>query len=155
MPYSRAILRTNGESGPADTSPSPAGAGGCSGTGVAADRADAPTDSFSRSSSGDFSGCAGAGEAGAVRAGVGGAGAAAAGGAVAATCFAAAGAGAEAPFPGLSSILPTTVLMATVLPSSTNTSFSTPAAGEGISVSTLSVEISNSGSSPSHLSPWL
>src|SRR5689334_513891 len=47
----------------------------------------------------------------------------------------------------------TTVLIATVLPSCTITSLSVPAAGEGISVSTLSVEISNSGSSRSTCSP--
>ncbi len=47
----------------------------------------------------------------------------------------------------------TTVLMPTVLPSSTRISESVPAAGEGISVSTLSVEISNSGSSRSTCSP--
>jgi hypothetical protein len=39
------------------------------------------------------------------------------------------------------------VLIWTVLPASTLISESTPAAGEGISASTLSVEISNSGSS--------
>src|SRR5205085_570721 len=58
-----------------------------------------------------------------------------------------------APLP-LSSILPTMVLMATVFPSSTNTSDKTPATGAGISVSTLSVEISNSGSSRSTRSPF-
>src|ERR1700684_2693835 len=43
--------------------------------------------------------------------------------------------------------------MGTVWPSPTLISFSTPAEGEGISASTLSVEISNSGSSRSILSP--
>jgi hypothetical protein len=43
--------------------------------------------------------------------------------------------------------------MPTVFPSSTITSESVPAAGDGISVSTLSVEISNSGSSRSTRSP--
>src|ERR1039458_6988121 len=47
----------------------------------------------------------------------------------------------------------TTVLIPTVAPSSTSTSASVPAAGEGISVSTLSVEISNNGSSRSTRSP--
>ena len=61
--------------------------------------------------------------------------------------------GGRAPLPALSSIRPTTVLMPTVFPSSTSTSASVPAAGDGISVSTLSVEISNSGSSRSTLSP--
>src|SRR5664279_5110096 len=55
--------------------------------------------------------------------------------------------------PPASSIRATTVLMPTVLPSSTRTSASVPAAGEGISVSTLSVEISKSGSSRSMRSP--
>ena len=49
--------------------------------------------------------------------------------------------------------MPTTVLMATVVPGSTRISFRTPAAGAGISASTLSVEISNSGSSRSTVSP--
>src|SRR5258707_14577429 len=85
-----------------------------------------------------------------------GAGAAAAGfgacafaGAASGVC-AAAGAAAAAPAP---SIVATTVLMGTVCPSFTLMSFNTPAVGEGISASTLSVEISNSGSSRSTLSP--
>jgi hypothetical protein len=40
-------------------------------------------------------------------------------------------------------------LMGTVAPGCTRISFRTPAAGDGISASTLSVEISNSGSSRS------
>jgi hypothetical protein len=48
---------------------------------------------------------------------------------------------------------PTTALIATVVPSGTKISLRTPAAGEGISVSTLSVEISKSGSSRSTFSP--
>src|SRR6516225_100246 len=43
--------------------------------------------------------------------------------------------------------------MGTVWPSGILISFSTPAEGDGISASTLSVEISNSGSSRSTLSP--
>jgi len=43
--------------------------------------------------------------------------------------------------------------MGTVWPSVTLISFSTPAEGDGISASTLSVEISKSGSSRSILSP--
>src|SRR5580693_3504460 len=43
--------------------------------------------------------------------------------------------------------------MGTVCPSLTLISFSTPAEGDGISASTLSVEISKSGSSRSTLSP--
>src|ERR1043166_435689 len=65
---------------------------------------------------------------------------------------AAAGAGAEATLPA-ASMVATTVLMGTVWPSLTLISFSTPAVGDGISASTLSVEISKSGSSRSTLSP--
>src|SRR5215467_881260 len=65
---------------------------------------------------------------------------------------AAAGAGAAAALPA-ASMVATTVLMGTVWPSLTLISFSTPAEGEGISASTLSVEISKSGSSRSTLSP--
>ena len=43
--------------------------------------------------------------------------------------------------------------MATVVPGATRISLRTPAAGEGISASTLSVEISNRGSSRSTRSP--
>src|SRR4051812_22044131 len=57
----------------------------------------------------------------------------------------------EPPVP--SSMRATIVLMATVFPSSTRTSCRRPAPGEGISVSTLSVEISKSGSSRSTCSP--
>src|SRR5579863_620463 len=63
---------------------------------------------------------------------------------------AAAGAAAAAP---AASIVATTVLMGTVWPSAILISFRTPAEGEGISASTLSVEISKSGSSRSTLSP--
>jgi hypothetical protein len=49
----------------------------------------------------------------------------------------------------------TTVLIPTVAPSSILISLSTPATGDGISASTLSVEISNSGSSFSHRVPGL
>jgi hypothetical protein len=47
----------------------------------------------------------------------------------------------------------TTLLTGTVSPSLTEMSRTTPAAGEGISASTLSVEISNRGSSRSTASP--
>jgi len=47
----------------------------------------------------------------------------------------------------------TTLLIGTVSPSLTRISETTPAAGDGISASTLSVEISNSGSSRSTVSP--
>src|SRR4029079_13597894 len=80
-----------------------------------------------------------------------GAGAAAAGaGAGAGAC-----AGAEATASPSAPITPTTVLMGTVWPGSTRISFSTPAAGDGISASTLSVEISKRGSSRWTLSPTL
>ncbi len=52
-----------------------------------------------------------------------------------------------------SAMRPTTVLIPTVVPSCTRISPSVPADGDGISVSTLSVEISNSGSSRSTCSP--
>src|SRR5215470_6050825 len=65
---------------------------------------------------------------------------------------AAAGAAAAATLPA-ASIVATTVLMGTVWPSLILISFSTPAEGDGISASTLSVEISKSGSSRSTLSP--
>src|SRR6185437_16455668 len=67
---------------------------------------------------------------------------------------AAAGAGAALAAPAPSaSITPTTVLTCTVVPSGTLISFSTPADGAGISASTLSVEISNRGSSRCTFSP--
>ena len=52
-----------------------------------------------------------------------------------------------------SSMLQTTVLIWTVVPSAILISFRVPAAGEGISASTLSVEISKSGSSRWTVSP--
>src|SRR5215467_8260764 len=74
-----------------------------------------------------------------------------------ASALAGAGAGAGAGAPAVAepaaSIVATTVLMGTVWPSLTLISFSTPADGDGISASTLSVEISKSGSSRSTLSP--
>src|SRR5579859_6889463 len=81
-----------------------------------------------------------------------GAGAGAAAAAGAAFAGAGAGAGAAAAEPA-ASITATTVLMGTVWPSLTLISFNTPADGDGISASTLSVEISKSGSSRSTLSP--
>src|SRR5881398_1396858 len=91
--------------------------------------------------------------------GVGGSAAAAAAGTLAgagAGDFAGAGAGAgddAAAEEPAASITPTTVWITTVWPSPTLISLSTPAEGDGISASTLSVEISNSGSSRSTLSP--
>src|SRR4029077_1622543 len=64
-----------------------------------------------------------------------------------------AGFGAAATALPSASITPTTVFTCTVVPSGTLTSFRTPLAGAGISASTLSVEISNSGSSRWTLSP--
>jgi hypothetical protein len=87
---------------------------------------------------------AGAGEEG----GGGGAATAGAGGAAAA-----AGAEAAATASPSPAITPTTVLMGTVAPGWTRISFNTPEAGAGISASTLSVEISKSGSSRCTLSP--
>src|SRR5882724_11242683 len=81
-----------------------------------------------------------------------GAGAGAGAAAAAGADLAGAGAVAAAAEPA-ASITATTVLMGTVWPSLTLISFSTPADGAGISASTLSVEISKSGSSRSTLSP--
>ena len=64
-----------------------------------------------------------------------------------------AGDGAAAALAPAASITATTVCTGTVWPSLTLISFSTPAVGAGISASTLSVEISKSGSSRSILSP--
>src|SRR5450432_404457 len=98
---------------------------------------------------------AGGGACGAGAAGLAAAGADGAGGAAAAGVFAGAGgaAGAEAGAAPVPSITATMVWMGTVWPSAILISFSTPAEGEGISASTLSVEISKSGSSRSTLSP--
>src|ERR1700681_3718786 len=142
MPYSPAILRPRGDSGPAGDSASAAGAGSSTGIGYG------PAERATGSGRASRAGGAGAFAAGGPGAGFGAGGAGGAGAA-----FAAAGAGADAPLPAPSSIRPTTVLIATVLPSSTRTSFNTPAAGDGHSVSTLSVEISNKGSSRSTCSP--
>ena len=60
---------------------------------------------------------------------------------------------AAAGWPSASPITPTTVLIWTVFPSAILTSVSTPLAGDGISASTLSVEISNRGSSRCTVSP--
>ena len=73
-------------------------------------------------------------------------------GAAAAGCAAGAAAGA-AGAPAAPPITATTVLIWTVLPAGTLISVSVPETGEGISASTLSVEISKIGSSRSTLSP--
>jgi hypothetical protein len=62
------------------------------------------------------------------------------------------GAGAAAASPA-APMVATTLFTGTVSPSLTAISSSVPAAGDGISASTLSVEISNSGSSRSTVSP--
>ena len=79
--------------------------------------------------------------------------AAGAGGAAAAAGAGAGAAGFAAPAAASVSILATTVCTATVWPSCTRISASTPAAGAGISASTLSVEISKIGSSRLTASP--
>ncbi len=61
--------------------------------------------------------------------------------------------GAAAGLAPASPITATTVFTSTVSPSFARISVITPAAGDGISASTLSVEISNSGSSRSTVSP--
>jgi hypothetical protein len=83
----------------------------------------------------------GTGEAGRAEGGDGGAGA---GGA---------GAGGDATASPSAAMTPTTVLTGTVAPVWTRISFRVPEAGAGISASTLSVEISKSGSSRCTLSP--
>jgi len=109
---------------------------------------------------GDEGGVAGrAGEDGAALGGGAATDGAAADGGGGAGAAAGVGAGAGAGAPGLaaapsaSPITPTTVLIGTVAPASTRISRSTPDAGAGISASTLSVEISNSGSSRCTRSP--
>src|ERR1700719_4770157 len=105
-----------------------------------------PGEDAAAGAGGAETGAAGAGAAGWAAAGVGaGAGAALAG--------AAAGAGADAAAEPAPSITATMVWMGTVWPSAIFISLRTPAEGEGISASTLSVEISKSGSSRSTLSP--
>ena len=84
-------------------------------------------------------------------AGAAGAGGAASAGAAGVSVFA--GAGGAAFASPLSPILATTVLISTVSPSSTTISRRMPAAGAGISASTLSVDISKRGSSRSIRSP--
>src|SRR5437868_6649017 len=77
-------------------------------------------------------------------------------GAAGASAAAALPAGADEPFPPApepSSISITAVPTGTVAPSATNSLVTVPATGEGTSVSTLSVEISNSGSSALTWSP--
>ena len=102
-------------------------------------------------------GAVGAGGGVTTRAAGAGAGAAAAAGtgasATGAGAATASAAGACAVASPASPIFATTVLIGTVVPSGTRISRRTPADGEGISASTLSVEISKSGSSRLTLSP--
>src|SRR5258708_7917412 len=74
-------------------------------------------------------------------------GGAAAGVAAAGTGAVGAAAAGAADFPAVPPMTATTVLIVTVEPSATLISERTPATGDGISASTLSVEISKSGSS--------
>src|ERR1035438_6743444 len=168
MEYSRAMRRTSGESGPVGSgasADSSAGGGGGPTWTSAAGLESCPTAwaAAGWAAAGWAAGgwvAAGWAATGWAATGWGGAGWAAAGWAAAgwvaagwaAAGWAAAGEAAGA-VPPPSSMRATTVLMPTVFPSSTMTSESVPAAGDGISVSTLSVEISNSGSSRSTWSP--
>ena len=95
----------------------------------------------------------GAGFASAFGAGGGSGAFGAAGGGAAGAGAGGAGDGAEAAAVPASPMTATTVLMATVWPSATLISVSVPATGEGISASTLSVEISKIGSSRLMVSP--
>src|ERR1035438_10063268 len=138
MEYSRAMRRTSGESGPV-------------GSGASADSSAGGGGGATWTSAAGLESCPTAwAAAGWAAAGWAAAGWAAAGWAAAGWAAAGEAAGAVPP---PSSMRATTVLMPTVFPSSTMTSESVPAAGDGISVSTLSVEISNSGSSRSTWSP--
>src|SRR5881409_1023688 len=134
---SAAILRTRGvdflrRRSSAVSAPSPP----CLDGAVAGGRGRSPTDAAA---------AAGGGGGGGGGAGFGGSGLDAGG------AEAAAGGDATAPFSV--SITATSVCTGTVWPSCTLTSANTPAAGAGISASTLSVEISNSGSSRFTSSP--
>src|SRR3984957_4297924 len=127
MPFSARSLRTIGESTCGPT-PSPLlPAAGAVGAGA---------------------GCVSAGAGGGVGGGGGGGGAGGSGSAAAAA-GASSDAADAAPSPITASFTPTS----TVSPSGTRISLRTPAAGEGTSESTLSVETSNSGSSRSTASP--
>src|SRR5689334_14830907 len=115
----------------------------------------APASAAARAGAGAGAGEGAAGRGGAAAAGADGGGAGGAlgdGARSGAGAFGAPAAGA-APAPTSVSILATTVWTATVCPSVTRISASTPAAGEGISASTLSVEISKIGSSRFTVSP--
>src|SRR5437879_7172854 len=134
---SAAILRTRGvdflrRRSSAVSAPSPP----CLDGAVAGGRGRSPTDAAA---------AAGGGGGGGGGAGFGGSGLDAGG------AEAAAGGDATAPFSV--SITATSVCTGTVWPSCTLISANTPAAGAGISASTLSVEISNSGSSRLTVSP--
>jgi len=159
IPFSASSLRTMGDNRPVPlSSPLLSAAEG----GGAAEAGGGAAGAVGGGAAGAVGGgAAGAGGGGA--AGAGGGGAAGAGGGVSSGAGAAAGvagsaaaaagtSGVEAgaaPSPITASFTPTS----TVSPSGTRISFRTPAAGEGTSESTLSVETSNSGSSRSTASP--
>ncbi len=165
--WSAAILRTSGverrrSRSSAVSSPSPWGVGPACGDGTAGAAATRgagglePARGAPPAAAGDGAGGA------AVGPGAAGAGAAAAAGATGAAALGVgreAAGGAAAPAAGFAaapcavSITATSVWTGTVWPSVTLISARTPAAGAGISASTLSVEISNNGSSRFTASP--
>ena len=136
-PCSWAILRTSGDvrRGPPSSPSSSAGGGGGGGAGLCAG-----------------GGVEGRGGGGAARAAAG-AGRSAAGGAGRSAGRGGGGAARTEPSSPAAARMPTTVFTGTVSPSFTRISARTPSPGEGISVSTLSVEISKSGSSRFTRSP--
>src|SRR6185295_41459 len=164
IPSCAAMLRTSGLENVRSRSPSFAGALGVAGASLLPLSMLTTWATGWGAAAGAGAGAAAAGAesvaAGAAGASVAGAAAASAAGGVAAAESAAAGAAgvalaagaAASPAPPISA---TTWLTGTVSPSWLRISVSTPLAGLGISASTLSVEISNSGWSRSTLSPTL
>src|SRR5262245_6130971 len=133
-PCSFAILRTRGDDRTPSTSISPSPSSSKSGVGPAIGAGPSFVCASFLCSFGGFGGSLGGSFDGALGTGSWGVGCA----------------GCAAPSP----ITATTVLICTVSPSFTRTSCKTPDAGAGISVSILSVEISNNGSSRSTRSPF-
>jgi hypothetical protein len=153
MPFSDNNFRTMGESNMASgPAPFPPAATVVAGSTTSAGAAGGGGGAAAGGGKGAGAGGAEAGGGDAAGVGVGAGAASAAGGAAAgassATTGAAASAG-EAPSPITASFTPTS----TVSPSGTKISLKIPAAGEGTSESTLSVETSKSGSSRSTWSP--
>ncbi len=151
--FSAAIFRTSGEdrwrtrSSNDSTRPPPESAAGAAGRAGAVGAGAAGLGAGEGAAFGASGGGAGLGAA-AVGAAAGRAGVAATGAAASVAGRAAgAGAGGAAVASPASPTRPTTVLIATVWPSGTLISTSVPATGDGISASTLSVEISKIGSS--------